>query len=63
MLNFPERLKTVSIGDDHMIIQTRFLFHICINSFSLVSFLSIELEDFSVWVPTLGGRLVTVQTD
>jgi len=22
-LNFPERLKTVSIGDDHMIIQTR----------------------------------------
>lgn len=27
-LNFPERLKSVSIGDDHMIIQTRLFTHV-----------------------------------
>lgn len=62
-LNFPERLKTVSIGDDHMIIQTR----LCTLHFYLYfitcTIISIELEDYLVWGPTLGDRLVTIQMD
>ena len=33
-LNFPERLKNVSIGDDHMIIQTRLFTPCFIHTFT-----------------------------